>query len=931
MRKNVEKNKKNKNTIRILAVIISLLIYIIINCISLRGQYLSIKGIGDNYLDIFRTNIKYKYMVTFINFIVIYLIVYITNKLIKKGLKKFFDDEKRTMPKLPNKTFAVIIGLIVSIIGGNLLTEKFMLFSNTAFFGGENDPIFGLDIGYYIFSEPFIETILVYAITIFAVLTLYVAVYYIISLNIYFDGVDMELLKKNTFIKQIILNVVIITLLASGLVFLKSQNILIQNMISINDESNTSLVGAGMTDVTIKLWGYRILSIIIIISVARAIMNVKKMQFKKMFLSLIIIPVYLVGLFIVMTLFQLIYVEPNQLDKEKAYIDYNIDYTRKAYGLEINEIDIDNYDTITYDQISSNAEILQNIPIIDKDVVYNTLSNYQDNTGYYSYRNTQIANYNINGNNKLVYLTPREIVSDSNRTASNKIYRYTHGYGVVVNSASSVDKNGYVEYVQSSFDSSNDKINITEPRIYFGLENNNPIIVNTNYGAEYDYPSSTSTYEENRYNGNAGLKLNALDRLVVGINNQDMSLVFSKYLNGDSKIITDRNIIQRAKSLLPYLKYDDNPYLIITDEGKLLWVIDAYTLSDKYPYSQLTVIENQGNKQKINYIRNSAKVFIDAYDGTTTFYITDKDDPIIMAYKNIYPSLFTELDESYINSLSQHFIYPKFLYDIQSRMLEMYHKTNVEVLYRADDIWSIATQNLNSTSASKVSEINSYYTMVKTLDSKSDTLGLVVPYTKSGKQNLNAYLVGTYEGANPKLTLYKFNSDTNVAGVLQLSSQIEQDETISAEINSISVSGTKLIKNIIIVPINNTLLYIEPVYQVRLNESPQIPILKKVIVASGNKVTVGNTLEEALMNLLSEYAVNLEIINTEDIDEIIDSIIRANKNLKESEDSKDWTLIGKDLKKLQELLDNLEKARKKELKDESSNGTSFINSINIGL
>ena len=156
MRKNVEKNKKNKNTIRILAVIISLLIYIIINCISLRGQYLSIKGIGDNYLDIFRTNIKYKYMVTFINFIVIYLIVYITNKLIKKGLKKFFDDEKRTMPKLPNKTFAVIIGLIVSIIGGNLLTEKFMLFSNTAFFGGENDPIFGLDIGYYIFSEPFI-------------------------------------------------------------------------------------------------------------------------------------------------------------------------------------------------------------------------------------------------------------------------------------------------------------------------------------------------------------------------------------------------------------------------------------------------------------------------------------------------------------------------------------------------------------------------------------------------------------------------------------------------------------------------------------------------------------------------------------------------------------------------------------------------------
>lgn len=929
--KDVKNKKKNKYTVRILIVIISLLIYGLFNYVSLRGEYLSIKGISDNYLDIFITNMRYKYMVTFVNFIVIYLLVYITNKFIKKGLKKFFDDEKRQVPKLPNKTFAFIIGLIGSVLGGNILTEKYMLFSNIAYFGGKNDPIFNLDIGYYIFSEPFIETILAYIICIFILITIYVAIYYIISLNIYFDGIDMELLKKNTFIKQIIFNILIITLLSSSLVFIKSQDILIQDMISINDEAHSSLNGAGITDVTIKLWGYRIFSFVIIVAVFKAIMNVRKMQLKKMFMSLIIIPTYLVGMFVVMTLFQIIYVDPSKLDKEKAYIDYNIEYTRRAYGIETSEIDIDNYDTITYEQISSNSELLQNIPIIDKDVIYNTLSNYQDNAGYYSYRNTQIANYNINGSNKLVYITPREIVSDSNRTASNKIYRYTHGYGAVVTSSSSVDKNGYAEYIHSSFNDYNNKLGITEPRIYFGLENNNPIITNTEYGAEYDYPSSTSTYEENYYDGKAGLKLNILDRIIVGINNKDMSLVFSKYLSDDSKIITDRNIIQRAKILLPYLKYDENPYLIITDEGKLLWVIDAYTMSDKYPYSQMTTVENaDGTRQKINYIRNSAKVFIDAYDGTTTFYITDKNDPIIMAYKNIYPSLFTELDEAYISSISKHFIYPKFLYDIQARMLSTYHKTNVEVLFRADDIWSIATQNINSSSTSKVSEINSYYTMVKTVDSRTNKLGLVIPYTKSGKQNLNAYLVGTYEGNSPKLTLYKFTSDSNVAGVLQLSSQIEQDETISSEINSISVSGTKLNKNILIVPVNNTLLYVESVYQVRLNESPQIPILKKVIVVSGNKVTVGNTLEEALVNLLSESAINLEIINTDDINETIDSIIKANKNLKDSTDLNDWELIGRDLNKLQNLIDNLEILRAQEIKESSSENNN-TNGLNISL
>ena len=353
---------------------------------------------------------------------------------------------------------------------------------------------------------------------------------------------------------------------------------------------------------------------------------------------------------------------------------------------------------------------------------------------------------------------------------------------------------------------------------------------------------------------------------------------------------------------MPYFIYDENPYLVVTDDGNLVWVIDAYTTSNYYPYSQKTTI----NDKEINYIRNSVKVLIDAYDGTTKFYITDRSDPIIMAYRKAYDGLFVDLEQEIPEDISKHFVYPEYLYNIQSNMLKRYHNIQADVLYRTDDVWEYSTYSTGNTSESSITPIQSYFTLVKTVDNNEPVLGLVMPYTIAGKQNITSYLVGTYENGQPKMELYIFPDDSNVLGLLQLDTQIEQNEAIRKQIASLNVTGTKLTKKITVVPVNDKLLYVEAIYQQYINEEDALPTLKKIVVASGNKVAIGDNIESALINLVSQNAIDIEIQNTEDIEGLIELIIKANHNLEQSTSNGDWEMVGKDMEKLQDLINKLE-------------------------
>ncbi len=917
---NTEIKPKKKSKVRMILVIIFILLFAIITYIQARGSYLEYLELGENYVQVFWTNILYRYAIMGINFVFLFFVIYMTNRGIKKGLKVFFEKEKVEMPRLVNKSIALVFSIIASVIMSDIMMQKIMLvIGNTSF--GITDPIFGLDISYYVFQKPVIEMFAYYFLGIIIALTIYMAAYYIIVFNRYFDGVDSKMLKESLFMKKLTRNVLLIIIGVAVVTILGTQNLMFGKILTIDE--NIEITGAGMTEATIKLWGYILFAFVIVIFAYRALKSFKKGDTAKVLKNLAVIPIYLVCLFVVMVGFDLIYVNSNELDKEKTYIAQNIENTKNAYGLEIDEKNIEYSGTVTEQELNANKNIVNNIPIISEEAVLTTLKNNQTSTGYYTYRSANLAKYKIGEEEKIVYLSPREITS-SDRTYSNKTYEYTHGYGEIITSATESTETGNIEYIQKDVSRRDEIIKITEPRIYFSTDDNANVATNTKNKQEYDYTDENGNDITSSYDGEAGLQLNFLDRLVLGIYKGDINLAFSTEMTKDSKILINRNIIERAKKALPYLMYDENPYTVIGEDGKIYWVLDAYTISSSYPYSQYTEIEHEGETRDINYIRNSVKVIIDAYNGTMKYYITDRTDPIAMAYRNIYKTLFVDLDEQIPEEISEHFVYPEFLYNVQTEILKVYHNVKPDVLYRSDDIWDFVKYNNLNTTKSSGTYLKPYYTMVK--NDNGEELGLIQIYTQNGRQNIISYLVGITKDGQNKLELCKFSPDSNIVSPMQLDQQIEEDEAISSELETLETTGTRITKEMIIVPLENTLLYVEPVYQTMINES-EIPILKKVIVASGNKVAIGDTLQEALNNLLSNYAVDIEIENTEDIDGIIDSIIKANQNLKDSTNNNDWEMMGSDIERLQTLIDSLEKMR--EEKNSNTDNTQNANDTNI--
>ena len=477
----IKDNKKSK--IRMILVIAFVLIFAIVTYIQTRGSYLEYLELGENYIDIFYTNIMYRYSIMAINFVLLFFIIYMTNRGIKKGLKVFFDKEKKEMPRLLNKSIALVISIVVSAIMSNIMMQKIMLVIGNASFG-ITDPIFGLDIGYYVFQKPVIEMIVYYLLGIIIGLTVYMAAYYIIVFNRYFDGVDSQMLKESLFMKKLTRNILLIIIGVAAITILSTQNLMFGKILTIDD--NIEINGAGMTESTIKLWGYIIFAFVIVIFAYRALKSFKNGDTAKVLKNLAVIPIYLVLLFVVMVGFDLIFVKSNELDKEKNYIAQNIENTKNAYGLNIDEKSVEYSGTVTEEELNSNTNVINNIPIISEEAVLTTLKNNQTSTGYYTYRNANLAKYKIGNEDKLVYLSPREITS-SDRTYSNKTYEYTHGMGEIITSATESTETGNIEYVQKDVSGKDEVVNIEEPRIYFSTDDNAIIATNTKNKQEYDY------------------------------------------------------------------------------------------------------------------------------------------------------------------------------------------------------------------------------------------------------------------------------------------------------------------------------------------------------------------------------------------------------------------------------------------------------------
>jgi len=892
---------------RAMLVIAFIAIYLLVTYITLRGQYLEYLELGAQYVEKFFIDIKYKYSIMGITFICLSFILYFTNRGIKKGLKPFFDQENLEVPKLPNKSITLVIAAIISVIVSNDLLEKVLLCVSNASFN-KIDIIFGLDISYYMFIRPLIQTLIDYIIKLIIGLSLYMALYYIVVFNIYFKAVDRTLLRESKLIKKVLRNAIILAIIMAIQTILNTQNIVTGTFLTLSN--GIELTGAGTVESIIQLWGYIGLAILIVIAATMAVRYFITRQNKKIMYAFISIPIYLVTLFLVMIGYDLIFVNPNEFDAERKYIEKNIQSTQEAYDIKVEESNIDYTGTIKEEEIQKNSDVIDNIILVNDKLVIQSLKDTQTESGYYAFRNENLAKYEINGNKQLVYVAPREI-ENLGVSYNNKTYEYTHGMGQIVASAISVTEDGNVKYLQKDIAGTDNIYEIKEPRIYYGLETNSIAVTNTKNKTEYDYTDNEGIEHIYNYTGESGIQVGFGDRLILSMTNGDLRLAMSTSISSESKILPNRNIVERAKTVLPNLIYDEKPYTVI-DDGQIYWVLDGYTVSDQYPYSTYIDIENEGEKKNINYIRNSVKIIINAYNGEMTFYITDRNDPIVMAYLNLYPTIFSDYTGKEIpESIKSQLKYPEFLYKVQSEMLRVYHNVKEDVLYRNSDIWSLATYG-TTTTKNKKTTLEPYGAIIKTPDNDEPQFGLVQMYTLNGKSNIISYLIGTCEGTECKLKIYKYPADSNILGPSQLDNQIEQDETISTELETLNVAGSKITKEMKIIPINNTVLYVETIYRTMTNEPDTSTTLEKIIVASGTKVAIGDTLKEAITNLLSKSAVNIEINNTEDIEGLINAIINANNNLTESTDRKDWEMIGSDLKNLQGLIELLEKMIKEE-------------------
>ncbi len=705
-------------------------------------------------------------------------------------------------------------------------------------------------------------------------------------------------------VKQLINVIIAGTVVVIMYNFLSHQDILIGDMLQKESVKGAYLTGAGFLDVNIKLWIYRIISIVIIIAVYNFIRGIKKEESKKILFSIILIPAALIVVFIVNIAIDSIFLRGNDIDREKEYILQNIRATEEAYNINVENKEIAKGTDITSEKIKKDSELIEKLPMVTPDVVKETLENNTDNKekkSLYKYGNPNL----VKNGNAYDYLTTREI-DDKDKTLTNKIYKYTHGNFGILTSSSKVNKNGYLLNVSEKFEGQElNGTKIKEPRLYYGENTNSNAIVNAKDIKEYDYPTSTLTNKENNYNGKGGIKLSLLERIALAITKGSTELVFNNNIVENTKVLLNRQIIERAKKILPNIRYDKDPYLVAKDDGGLAWVIDGYTVTSRYPYSQKVSIEaDKGGKERINFIRNSVKVVIDAYNGTVDFYVTDTTDPFISTIMKTYPTLFKNYNELSEN-IKKQMRYPQYLFDIQAKVLTTYHNSDVDNIYRADDRWEVAEVSGSGTRSS-----TSMYTLLK----KGDELkpAIITTYTPEKRKNIVSYLVGQTENGANKLTMYRYNEKSELS-LSFIDTQIEKDEKVQKEMRELTTLGTELKTVRILLPYEDTTLYIKSIYQVFLNED-SVPVLKKVIVANKGKVGIGNTLKEAMQRMLTENAIDIDVRDLANEDELKDAIIKQNKTLKDVMKQGDFEYTGKDIQRLIKLVDQLEEVSKEKKK-----------------
>jgi len=547
-----------------------------------------------------------------------------------------------------------------------------------------------------------------------------------------------------------------------------------------------------------------------------------------------------VGLWLVPQVVQRYIVIPNELASEAPYIENNIKFTNIAYGLDtVTEADFGTPLPLTESVATAarNATMLSNIRLWDYRPLQQTYQQIQAIRLYYRFNDVDFDRYIVDGVPRQVAISARELEKGQlQQTWVTQKLQFTHGYGIVANPVNEVTTEGLPKlWIQDLPPRSPVGLEVTRPEVYYGETTDDYVFVNTTE-REFNYPSGDQNVYT-QYEGTGGVVMdNYLKRLGFAVYLSDMNMLLSNEFTNQSRVMLRRNIQERVQHVAPFLQYDGNPYIVISDEGHLYWIQDAYTSSDLFPYSEPI--------GRINYIRNSVKVVISAYNGDMTFYVMDDDDPLIKSYMGIFPNLFTPASEM-PSWVKRHIRYPESLFSIQSELFRTYHMRDVNVFYNKEDLWQVPKETFSGNTQT----LKPYYVILSLPDSEQDEFVLIQPFTPNNKDNLIAWMAARSDGNRyGELIVYRFPKQELVFGPLQIEGRIDQDPEISSQITLWDQGGSEVIRgNLLVLPIENSLLYVEPLYL--RAENGQIPELKRVIVATGDQISMAETLGEALIGL----------------------------------------------------------------------------------
>jgi len=822
--------------------------------VGIYTDYLWFDMIG--YTSVFITILKWKLIIGIPVFLFVFIFLYVNARIAEALISRVLADKNIEYDKLDSRTI-LVVPVVFSFLFGLILSSNWktiLLYMNNTTFGIK-DPILMNDIGFYVFQLPFLHLVRGGFLILSIIAFILVLIRYIYKLEPLFqpekkrkeDITESYILEQTTSVKDILLElppkvlVHISILLASIFVLIAFGFFL--NRYEILFSQYGVVAGAGYTDVYIRLPIFNILTALSLLISIALMTNVKLKDVRIPVASIFLIILFILASSFVPNVYQQFKVEPTEIQLEEPYLNYNINYTRMAFSLsDIEEKSFEVNSKFTLSELENNTQVADNIRIWDRRALQQTYRQLQQIRTYYTFYDVDTDRYHIDDGYRQYMISARELdtmqLAPEAKTWVNERLVYTHGFGVVMNPVSTKTSDGRPEFVLQNIPPVG-IFNVSNPRIYYGELTEEYKIADTGK-EEFDYPRE----EQNvftQYDGRSGILLDSFfKRLVFAYSFGEINVILSEYIDDNSRLMYHRQIEERAQTIAPFLEYDSDPYPVVYD-GRIYWIIDAYTTADKFPYS-----ENYygSNFYGINYIRNSVKVVIDAYDGTVDLYVME-DEPVVNTYSRIFPDLFKPFSEMPAG-LKKHIRYPKNFFKVQMNMYENYHMKNADTFYNKEDAWEIPKEVYRGGSI----DMEPYYMITKLPNGGGLEYVLLQPFTPRNRENMIAWIAARCDEPNyGEIKHYELPKGELIYGPTQIESRIDQDPDISEQLTLWGQTGSRVIRgNLLVVPIGNSIFYSEPLF-ISAEES-EIPELRRVIVSSGQKVVMGENLPEALQMLV---------------------------------------------------------------------------------